>query len=213
VLAAADVRYSAIAVQFQTGKGARVTRFRLSRGMIFVVAALLAAGSAWGQAPGGGVGGARGSTPGSRGSDPSHLPGSKPPGAQDANVQMTLQSSVQYRLELLEEDLRVRPEQQNAWRNYRDRVLKLSEDTQRSARTALGGDLSAPQRLDRLSDIARDRLTAIEDIVDAGKQLYATLTPEQQAVADRRLAAPAMALAGVEPNSAAARAGTGGKNP
>lgn len=122
-------------------------------------------------------------------------------------MQMTLQSAVQYRLELLEEDLRLRPEQQKAWLNYRERVLRLADDTLRSARTALAGTMPAPERLDRLSDIARDRLTAIEDIVDAGKQLYAVLTPGQQGVADRRLAVPVMALAGVEPNSSAARAG------
>lgn len=73
--------------------------------------------------------------------------------------------------------------------------------------------MPAPNRLDRLADIARDRLTAIEDIVDAGKNLYATLTPGQQSVADRRMAVPVMALAGVEPNSAAARAETLPKNP
>jgi hypothetical protein len=73
--------------------------------------------------------------------------------------------------------------------------------------------MTAPQRLDRLSDIARDRLTAIEDIVDAGKQLYATLTPGQQTVADRRMAVPVMALAGVEPTSATTRAGAAGKGP
>lgn len=190
-----------------------MTGIRLSSGVLLVVAALLAAGSACGQTTGGGGAGTRGASPGSRGADTSHLPSTKPLGAPEANTQMTLQSAVQYRLELLEEDLRVRPEQQNAWRNYRDRVLKLADDTLRSARTALGGDMSAPQRLDRLSDIARDRLTAIEDIVDAGKQLYATLTPGQQAVADRRMAVPVMALAGVEPNSAAARAGAGGKSP
>jgi hypothetical protein len=172
---------------------------------------MMAAGLAFGQMPGGG---ARGSSPGSRGgADTSHVPPPKAQVAPDANQQSTLQSAVQYRLELLEEDLRVRPEQQNAWRNYRDRVLKLADDTQRSARTALGGDMSAPQRLDRLSDIARDRLTAIEDIVEAGKLLYAMLTPGQQTVADRRLAVPVMALAGVEPNSAAARAGAAAKSP
>ncbi len=124
-----------------------------------------------------------------------------------------LQSAVQFRLELLEEDLRIRPEQQQAWANYRDRVMRLAEDAQRSSRTALTGDMPAPQRLDRLADIARDRLTAIEDIVDAGKQLYAALTPGQQGVADRRLAVPVMALAGVEPNSAATRAGAPAKAP
>jgi hypothetical protein len=126
---------------------------------------------------------------------------------------MSIKSAVQYRLELLEEDLRIRPEQQKAWLNYRERVLRLAEDAQRSSRTALTGDLPAPQRLDRLADIARDRLTAIEDIVDAGKQLYAVLTPGQQGVADRRLAVPVMALAGVEPDSPATRAGAPAKAP
>jgi len=189
-----------------------VNGIRLSLGTALVVAALLAAGSASAQMGGGGGGGAnRGAGPGSAGPDQSHLPPSKPLNMPEATVPMTLQSAVQYRLELLEEDLRVRPEQQKAWLNYRDRVLKLAEDAQRTARTALTGDMSAPQRLDRLSDIARDRLTAIEDIVDAGKQLYAVLTPGQQGVADRRLAVPVMALAGVEPNSAAARAGAPAK--
>jgi hypothetical protein len=126
---------------------------------------------------------------------------------------MSIQSAVQFRLELLEEDLRIRPEQQKAWLNYRERVMRLAEDAQRSSRTALTGDMPAPQRLDRLADIARDRLTAIEDIVDAGKQLYAVLTPGQQGVADRRLGVPVMALAGVEPSSAATREGAPAKAP
>ncbi len=109
--------------------------------------------------------------------------------------------TVQYRLDLLEEDLRLRPEQNAAWVAYRSRVLKLAEDLQRASRSTLGGDLTAPKRLDRLADAARDRLTAIEDIVDAGKALYGSFTPEQKLVADRRMAAPVMALAGVEPNS------------
>jgi hypothetical protein len=172
---------------------------------VLVVVALLAAGSACAQIGSSG-GPARGGGAGAGGPDTSHVPRPKPIAAPEAMEPITLQSTVQYRLELLEEDLRIRPEQQKAWANYRDRILKLAEDAQRSTRTALTGDLSAPQRLDRLGDIARDRLTAIEDIVDAGKQLYAVLTPGQQGVADRRIAVPVMAIVGVEPNSSAARA-------
>jgi hypothetical protein len=116
---------------------------------------------------------------------------------------------MQYRLETLEEDLRLMPEQRSAWLAYRERVLKMAEDAQRTARAALGGEMAAPKRLDQLADIARDRLTAIEDIVDAGKNLYAILTPAQKSVADRRMAVPVMALAGVEPTSGA-RGGPGG---
>lgn len=137
----------------------------------------------------------------------------RPRPEQEGNTGVTVLSTVQFRLELLEEDLRLLPEQRSAWQSYRERVLKLAEDAQRAARTALGGDLSAPQRLDRLADIARDRLTAIEDIVDAGKHLYATLTPAQQIVADRRMAVPLMSLAGVEPGSTGVRAGPADKSP
>ena len=187
-----------------------MTEFRTSAYMAIVVAALMTTGLAWGQTPGG-AGSTRGTGGSARGGDTPHLAG--PKADLDTNVPMTLLSAVQYRLELLEEDLRLRPEQRGAWLGYRERVLKLAEDAQRTARTALGGEMPAPKRLDRLADIARDRLTAIEDIVDAGKNLYATLTPGQQSVADRRMAVPVMALAGVEPNSAAARAGAASKNP
>jgi plasmid replication initiation protein len=44
--------------------------------------------------------------------------------------------------------------------------------------------------LDQLRDRERNRLTAIEDIADAGKALYATLTTEQRAIADRKLVLP-----------------------
>jgi len=179
-----------------------VTAKQIFGGVLVVVAMFLAAGGAFAQATGGRTGGL----------DTSHVPPPRPR-PNDGKPQETIQASVRYRLEILEEDLRIRPEQQKLWLNYKDRVLRLADDAQRTSRTALAGTMSAPERLDRLSDIARDRLTAIEDIVDAGKQLYAVLTPGQQGVADRRMAVPVTALAGVEPNSATARAGATGNPP
>ena len=183
-----------------------MARFRFAQRMAVVILAVLMADVVGAQAPGGG---GRGNP---RGGDTPRA-GSGKPMEPEGGSAMTMLSAVQYRLELLEEDLRLQPDQRGAWQAYRERVLRLAEDSQRTARMALESDLSAPKRLDRLADIARDRLTAIEDIVDAGKNLYAVLTPGQKAVADRRLAVPVTALAGVEPNSAAARAGTTGKNP
>jgi LTXXQ motif family protein len=190
-------------------KGADLTAIRRFTGIVLVVASVFAANIAWGQQ--GSNRGTSGVSGGSKGADTSHLPPQKGPSAEIAP--MTVLAAVQYRLELLEEDLRLRPEQSALWLAYRDRVIKLAEDTQRSARMALSGDMPAPKRLDNLADIARDRLTAIEDIVDAGNRLYATLSPAQLGVADRRLAVPVMALVGVEPNSAAARAAATTKSP
>ena len=168
--------------------------------MLAIGFAITAAGLAWSQAH---------PTPG--GASRQGIP-VKPP-APEAAAPASLLGTVQYRLDLLEEDLRLRPEQGAVWGAYRSRVLKLAEDMQRASRTTLGGDLTAPKRLDRLADVARDRLTAIEDIVDAGKALYAALTPEQKVLADRRMAVPVMALAGVEPNASTDRSLGPPKNP
>ena len=65
----------------------------------------------------------------------------------------------------------------------------MLEDRRRDART-MSVETTARQRLEVLADGARNRLTAVEDVVDAGKALYAVLTPEQRLVADRRLALP-----------------------
>jgi LTXXQ motif family protein len=171
-----------------------LTAFRNITTIVLVGASLMAAGHTWSQMPPGG--GGRGSA--GRGPDTSLVPPPRNPVDLDA-PKVTVVSAVKYRLELLQEDLRLRPEQDAVWLAYSDRVLKLANDLQRTARTALGGEMPAPKRLDGLADIARDRLTAIEDIADAGKNLYAALTPSQQAVADRRMAVPVMALVGVEP--------------
>jgi len=162
---------------------------------------MMAATQAWGQMPGGG-GGARGS----RGGDTSRMGLPNRSGEQETMTANPV-AIVQYRLDQLEDDLRLMPEQRRAWLAYRERVQRMAEDAQRAARAVLAEDLPAPKRLDRMADIARDRLTAIEDIGDAGKTLYATLTPAQQSVADRRLAVPVTALLSVEPTASAIRLG------
>jgi hypothetical protein len=106
---------------------------------------------------------------------------------------------VTMRLNQLEEDLNLRPDQLGPWKVYRDRVMQMLDDQRRELRTATAysaSETSAPKRLDALADVARNRLTAVEDIVDAGKALYASLTPEQRTLADRRLALPLATLSG-----------------
>jgi hypothetical protein len=51
------------------------------------------------------------------------------------------------------------------------------------------------QRLDHAVDVARNRFTAVENIAAAAKKLYAGLTPEQQSMADPRLATAVAAAA------------------
>jgi LTXXQ motif family protein len=91
------------------------------------------------------------------------------------------------------------PQQRAAWNAYADKVLRLADDMTRSrfaARTSTRlTEATAVQQLDQLAGSARNRLTAVEEIVEAGKALYATLTSEQKAIADRKLALPMLSLA------------------
>ena len=159
---------------------------------VVVAAALAMAPVAFAQAPG--PGGRAG--PSGMGSGPSGM-GARPPG--DARpLAPNVTELVNMRLSQLEEDLNLRAHQLAPWNKYRERVLGLLDDVRRAGRVS-AIETPAPQRLDALTDAARNRLTAIEDIAEAGKALYAVLTPEQKAVADRRLALPLATLSGQDP--------------
>lgn len=91
-------------------------------------------------------------------------------------------------VEELRQDLKLTAEQEPVWQSYVDKLRALAGDVarERNRRTAAGG--SVPQQIDRIVDAARNRLTALEEVADSAKALYAKLAPEQQPAADPRLA-------------------------
>ncbi|HYT15696.1 MAG TPA: Spy/CpxP family protein refolding chaperone [Burkholderiales bacterium] len=96
----------------------------------------------------------------------------------------------------LQEDLKLTANQQAAWDAYVRDVEALASDVARERdRTKEVMQMKVLQRLDHAVDVARDRLTAVEDIAAAAKKLHAGLTPEQQSVADPRLATAIAAAA------------------
>jgi hypothetical protein len=119
--------------------------------------------------------------------------------ARDRTPPEDVGAPVQVQLDRLEDDLKLTPQQRGAWNTYADKVLRFADDMTRArfeARTSsVPADTTATQQLDRLADKARNRSTAIEDIADSGKTLYAMLSPEQRAIADRRLLLPMLSLA------------------
>lgn len=132
----------------------------------------------------------------------SHLPPPKSPEVErsrlNAGAPISLTAQIQELLDRLEGDLRITAAQKPLWNAYADRVRKFADDIARARFITRAGDApetSASQQLERLGDVARNRLTAVEDIVDAGKALYAALAPDQKGTADRRLVAPALQLA------------------
>jgi protein CpxP len=164
-------------------------------GVALVAVALAFAGQAAGQFPGGGNSGRTGG----KGGDAPRAGMGERQGRDDAAAAPNMAAIVRFRLDQLEEDLRLAPLQRTAWQAYRDAVMTMAEDAVRAQRQFATGDLTAPQRLDRLLDVARNRLAAMEDIADSGKRLYSALTPAQQQVADRRLAVAVTPVVGVEP--------------
>lgn len=128
-------------------------------------------------------GGSRGSRDGQMNRD------QRPGGEQRPAVQEDPVSLAEYRLELLRTDLKLAPDQEAPWKAYADKVSALAADISRErGRLRATLQMKALQRIDQSVDVARNRLTALEDIASAAKALYARLTPEQQSLADARLA-------------------------
>lgn len=184
-----------------------------------LLSALILAGEASAQYPGGagpggagsrggmgGMGGARGAPPqdGARRSPAADAPQS--PGAM-----------VQLQLDQLEDDLRLAPAQLGAWRSYADKVQKLADDTARSrldARVATSAAANAVQQLELIAGGTRGRAASLDEIVAAGRAFYATLNDDQKAIADRRLWLSVSLLAtGVMPPGMSDVAGRTGRRP
>jgi len=83
--------------------------------------------------------------------------------------------------------LKLAPEQAAAWQSYENKVLELLDDLSRGMAPPAPGE-SAPKQIERRLDVARNRMTAMEELSEAATKLYAGLTEEQKGVADRMLA-------------------------
>ena len=111
-------------------------------------------------------------------------------------------NQIEVTLHEFHEDLKLTDAQEPAWESYVEKLRALARDVARESRSR-PAQLGLEQRIDRIVDSARNRLTALEDIAQSAKALFAGLTPEQQKMADPRLAnLIAMPLAARSPLSA-----------
>jgi hypothetical protein len=165
--------------------------FRQSVTLILAATFCTLAATAHAQFPGGGGAGSGGSGGMGRGGmsrGPSAGNHDAAPRVPDAAELLQIQ------LGELEEDLKLAPGQRKAWDLYKQRVAQFAGDIGRTRNALRYPKGDAPQQFDFIADVLRNRVTAIEDIGDAGKSLYAQLNPEQREVADRRLARVTVAL-------------------
>jgi hypothetical protein len=127
----------------------------------------------------------------SGGPDTSHIkvkPRADP--VANADQPASLAGQVQLVMDKLEGELKIGAHQQKAWDAYRSKVTRYAEDLTRarySARDMQDEGMTVPQQLDRLAEISSNRQTAVEEIVDAARAVYATLGPEQKRAADKGL--------------------------
>jgi hypothetical protein len=151
--------------------------------------------TAWAQYPGGQSGTRSGGRDGPRPDTMRAAPAAETP--------LNAGALVQTQLDQIEDELKLAPAQRGAWVAYADKVQKLADEGARirfEARTATPASTSATQQLDRIAADMRGRVDLVDETVALGRAFYATLSPEQKAIADRRLALPLSLLAtGVVP--------------
>jgi hypothetical protein len=97
---------------------------------------------------------------------------------------------IDYRLMLLEEDLRLAPPQINVWQSFAGKVRAFASDQAREQARLQGTNAMQPvglQHIGQVVDGERNRLTALEDIESAATALYRELTAEQKILADMRM--------------------------
>jgi hypothetical protein len=167
------------------------------------------------QYPGGQGGGQGGGRGGMGGSQSGPRPGAiRGPAAE---VPLSPGALVQTQLDQLEDDLKLTPAQSGAWTAYADKVQALADYVERirfDARTATPGQASATQQLEQIADGVHKRTAIVDAIVERGRTLYATLTPEQKEIADSRMWLPVSLLTtGLTPAAKSDAAGRGGRGP
>ena len=111
---------------------------------------------------------------------------------RDEMPTMGANDQVQMQLNQVRSALRLAPEQAPGWQVYENKVVALLEDLRRGVVQPQGA--GALKQIDARVDVVRNRLTALEEIAEAAKKVYASLNDEQKTVADRMLPGTVPAL-------------------
>jgi hypothetical protein len=98
-----------------------------------------------------------------------------------------LSANDQIRLHLT--DLRIalglKPEQTGPWQAYDDKVIEMLSESAHDATASAGGN--ALNQIDRRVAAEQKRAVAMQQLSNAARKLYSTLSDEQKRVADRLL--------------------------
>jgi len=89
------------------------------------------------------------------------------------------------RLSRLKADLKITAEQEPLWQAFAEKAKgEAGKGFQAMRDQAKDANLTAPERMSRMTDLMKQRVTAMESVNDAFNRLYQGLTPEQRKLAD-----------------------------
>jgi len=97
------------------------------------------------------------------------------------------------------------PEQQPLWRAYESKVDAYTARFYQEKPVVSALEDTAPHQIGRLVDNLQNRLATLEDLEQAAKSLYASLTPEQQKTANQMLLSTIPVLTSSAPGSSPAK--------
>ncbi|GEM_PF-2580555 len=98
-------------------------------------------------------------------------------------------ANVEKRLARFKNELKITSEQERVWAMYAENTRNNVKDIRdRMEEANHEQPQTAPERFDRHIELMKKRLVSFENMDDALKQLYAALTHEQKAIADRHFA-------------------------
>ena len=128
---------------------------------------------------------------------PDCMPGMKGGGMQRGGM-MEPGARAEQRLTRLKADLKPTGEQEPLWQAYADKVKAEAGKGMQAMRQNMQSDkpVPAPERMTQMEGMMKERLAAMQSVHESFNRLYAALTPEQKAVADRHFS-----MAGRPPGS------------
>ncbi len=89
------------------------------------------------------------------------------------------------RLERLHADLKINAQQEPLWQAFADKTkAEMGKGMQAMRSSPADAKLSAPERMEKMQAMMKERLAAMEGVNDSFKRLYAGLSDEQKAAAD-----------------------------
>ena len=161
---------------------------------------------------GGGVfGGGRSSGRSNRGGDSQGGNSSSRNERQVAPPEANSYEQIEFRLALLEEDLKLTPSQSDAWQSFAEKVRAYAGDLARERTRAMRAQTpdTKPgfglQHVALAVDSARNRMAALEAVESTAKGLYQTLTPDQKSLADIRIPTFVVPRPMANPNAGSSR--------